>query len=167
MKLYCNKCYAKTEYKFSKPKFCPECGEKVSGFVDVSSARVEKPKENLQKLEELKVSRVAKSKNESVLDEDELYLDDEDQNSQEDYVQTQRSIENFKRNGRKSGVVVEKSDFNAGISFGELMQKTSNRPDESNDFKNLNSLDNKKTKKQILEEFKAESSSEARIVDIN
>ena len=29
MKLYCNKCYAKTEYKFSKPKFCPECGSKM------------------------------------------------------------------------------------------------------------------------------------------
>jgi len=29
MKLFCQQCFAKVEYKFSKPKFCPECGSQI------------------------------------------------------------------------------------------------------------------------------------------
>ena len=163
MKLYCNKCYAKTEYKFSKPKFCPECGEKVLSSVSSQTFKPqEKPKE--EKPREEKIEKVLISKNESAVDVDEDY--DNEQDLEDDYVNTQKHIENFKRNRRRTGVVVEKSDFNTGISFGELMQKSSSAPDSSKDFQNLNTLDNSKTRQQILDELKAESSSQARVIEI-
>lgn len=148
MKLYCNKCYAKTEYKFSKPKFCPECGEKISGSLESLSFKTKQ----LEKKEI--VNR----------DEEDELINDED--TEEDYETIQRHIESFKRNSKRSGVIVEKSTFDGGISFGELMQKTSSEPIASKDFSGLDRAENKKSKDEILEELRLESSSKARVINI-
>jgi hypothetical protein len=153
MKLYCNKCYAKTEYKFSKPKFCPECGEKISNSVTSISF-----KHKDSKKEEVLPSNKNLHTNEEDFDEDDELEDD--------YVATKMHIENFKRNSKKSGIIVEKTNFGGGISFGALMEKVSSEPNSIKDFQGLDRLDTKKTKEQILEELRLESSSQARVVEI-
>ena len=58
MKLYCQECFAKIEYKFSKPKFCPECGKQIglSKFIGPTSSAsiqiVQKSKDE-QKIKDL------------------------------------------------------------------------------------------------------------------
>lgn len=162
MKLYCNKCYAKTEYKFAKPKFCPECGEKISTSITASSVVTPAIKP-----QEVKKENIAVSRNESILDNEDEDIEREDQESEEDYFRTQKYIESFKRNKKRSGITIEKSSFEGGISFGELMQKTSNQSNASKDFQGFNTLENTKTKEQILEELRSESCSQARVIDID
>lgn len=154
MKLYCNKCYAKTEYKFSKPKFCPECGEKISGSVDSLSF----------KSKDLEKKELVLNKKDYMAKNEESEFDQED--DEEDYTNTQKHIENFKKNSKRSGVIVEKSNFDGGISFGELMQKASGEPKPSKDFSGLDKDRNNKTKDQILEELRLESCSKARLIEI-
>ena len=162
MKLYCNKCYAKTEYKFSKPKFCPECGEKVSTSISVPSIGA-----SPIKTQEIKKENIMAGRNELPLDKEDQDVEQEDQEIEEDYFRTQKYIETFKRNKNRSGVIIEKSNFEGGISFGELMQKTSSEPNASKDFQGFNTIENRKTKEQILEELRSESSSQARVIDID
>jgi hypothetical protein len=162
MKLYCNKCYAKTEYKFSKPKFCPECGEKISSSIGATSISP-----SLIKPQEFKKENITVSRSESVLDNENEDIEQEDQDLEEDYLRTQKYIESFKRNRKRSGVTVEKSNFGGGISFGELMEKASSEPNASKDFQGFNTIENRKTKEQILEELRSESSSKARVIDID
>jgi hypothetical protein len=152
MKLYCNKCYAKTEYKFSKPKFCPECGEKIS--VSTNSL--------LLKSASLEKKELAVSKRDFFVENEE----DDINEGEEDYFRTQKYIESFKRNSKRSDVFIEKSNFDGGISFGELMQKVSTEPNTAKDFSGLDRKQNNKTKDQILEELRLESSSQARVIDI-
>jgi hypothetical protein len=153
MKLYCNKCYAKTEYKFSKPKFCPECGEKISGSSD---SLLLKPKD-------LEKKDFVVSRKDSFAENEEDNFDEEEE---EDYLRTQRYIESFKKNSKRSHVFIEKSNFDGGISFGELMQKASTETRVAKDFSGLDRDQNNKTKDQILEELKLESCSAARVIDI-
>lgn len=180
MKLYCTECFAKTEYKFSKPKFCPECGAKVGALsVSVSSANTKSSilslsdNENLVKIKELELelekarassglSNLNKNKN---LDED---ADDEiDEEESEDYLATQRHIANFKRSKNKSGIVVERSQNSSGVTFGQLIENASKNPSSgSTDFFPKPSAPSEAERQNILNQLRAESSSQAKVIEI-
>lgn len=182
MKLYCTECFAKTEYKFSKPKFCPECGAKVGALsVSVSSANTKSSilslsdNENLVKIKELELelekarassglSNLNKNKNKN-LDED---ADDEiDEEESEDYLATQRHIANFKRSKNKSGIVVERSQNSSGVTFGQLIESASKNPSSgSTDFFPKPSAPSEAERQNILNQLRAESSSQAKVIEI-
>jgi len=86
-----------------------------------------------------------------------------------DYKKTQYHINNFKKNKNKSGIIVEKDNSNAGISFGQLMESSSSSGGSSGqEFKMNNVTDStKKTKDQILEEIRIEASSVSRPIEIH
>lgn len=181
MKLYCTECFAKTEYKFSKPKFCPECGAKVGALnVSVSSSNAKtsilppSDNENLVKIKELelelekirassRLSHLSKNKN---LDQD---IDDEiDEEESEDYLATQRHIANFKRSKNKSGIVIERSQNSSGVTFGQLIENASKNPSSgSADFLPKPSAPSEAERQNILKQLAAESSSQARVIEID
>ena len=130
MKLYCQECFAKIEYKFSKPKFCPECGKQIGLSKSTSSASsastriVEKNKDEEKikdlesELQELKArNKFLKSTNASrgasfsITDDDEDYdnSDELEEEDMENYAQTQRVLSAFKRGKIKTGISVEKN----------------------------------------------------------
>lgn len=160
MNLYCNKCFAKSEYKFSKPKFCPQCGQRVSDLIASSN------RENLNGVKpdtEIPIIKKQESRNLSQNDEDDDYYDD--------YDETQRHIDNFKRFKNKSskfGITIEKDDSNKGVSFGQLIENSNSNSSAREEFKMTedNIRTNKKTKQQILEEIRLEASSKPRVIDI-
>ena len=180
MKLYCTECFAKTEYKFSKPKFCPECGAKVGALnVSVSSGGTKtsvlasSDDQNLVKIKELelelekirassRLGHLTKSKN---LDED---IDDEiDEEESEDYLATQRHIANFKRSKNKSGIVIERSQNSSGVTFGQLIENASKNPSSrSADFLPKPSAPSEAERQNILNQLRAESSSQAKVIEI-
>jgi len=160
MNLYCNKCFAKSEYKFSKPKFCPQCGERVSDLIassdHVNSNKV-KPDTKIPAIEKQRPVHLSQN------DEDDDYYDD--------YDETQRHIDNFKRFKNKSskfGITIEKDDLNKGVSFGQLIENSNGNSSAREEFKMTedNIHTNKKTKQQILEEIRLEASSKPRVIDI-
>jgi hypothetical protein len=168
MKLYCDKCFAKSEYKFSKPKFCPECGEKVSSAtVSVSANRIVDTKDVEKHSHDEHSPRVSSFRARPA-----IYSNDTDEDLDEyidDYAETQRHINNFKRIKNKHGVIVERDDGNKGISFGQLIEGSSNSRNNSEDFKMTDDVTSsvKKTKQQILDEMKSEASSKPRVIDID
>ena len=183
MKLYCNNCFSKTEYKFSKPKFCPECGSKTAALSAVSKPIESDDFKSVQKIKDLE-SQLSQFKKEEVerkkstnfvnsrsraLSDDES--DDESDNDYEgeDYNETQRHINNFKRNAKRSGVIIEKSSRDSGISFGQLIENSSTSKSKSDmDFKMKEDASfPKKTNQQILEEIRLEASSVSRPIEID
>ena len=168
MKLYCDKCFAKSEYKFSKPKFCPECGGKVSNsMVSISANRIVDTKDVENHSDTGRSSRIS-----SFSARPAIHSDDTDEDLDEytdDYAETQRHINNFKRIKNKNGVIVERDDANKGISFGQLIEGSSNSRNNSEDFKMTDDVASsvKKTKQQILDEMKSEASSTPRVIDID
>jgi hypothetical protein len=182
MKLFCQECFAKVEYKFSKPKFCPECGAKIG----ISSVKIEqKPtvknsesdriKELEAQLNELKNQRQefpknAKSSNRKTNyqnDEDYNYEDEDGEEYEENYFQIQKHINNFKNKRITNGVSVEKNNANTGISFGKLMEGVSSGAVPVEDEFKMLSEPVRKTDKEILEELRVEASSKARAIEIN
>jgi hypothetical protein len=92
--------------------------------------------------------------------------DDDDDDIQEDYDETQRHIDNFKRKKFRSGVTVEKNSANKGISFAQLMESVSSGAVSVGDeFKMIDDYP-AKTERQILEEFRAEASSKSKTHEI-
>jgi hypothetical protein len=170
MKLYCNNCFSKTEYKFSKPKFCPECGSKTSSLASAIESNVKIDSSSIQKIKDLENQLAEFKKNKDIrrFDTEEntgrakqhnnqidIENADDDSDDEYDYQKTQYHINNFKKNKNKSGIIVEKDDFNSGISFGQVIENSSNSKSLSNqDFK-MNDASNlsSKTKAQILEEI--------------
>jgi hypothetical protein len=178
MKLYCNKCFAKTEYKFSKPKFCPECGTEVgasSNFTQKQSSNNEKINKDLDRIQKLEAeieklksekSSPKKRYEEDVADE----YGEEDDYENEDYNNVQRHISNFKRMKNKSGVKVENDSRSSGITFGQLFESSSESSfSSSEDFKMSKDAGglHAKSSQQILEELRAEASSQARVIEID
>jgi len=179
MKLYCNNCFSKTEYKFSKPKFCPECGSKTAALTAASKTIENTDSENIQKIKDLenelsefrKGGAQRKKSTDSVILRSRALDDDEsdDDYDSEDYSETQRHINNFKRNAKRSGVIVEKSSSDSGISFGQLIENSSASKTKSNtDFQMKEDANfPKKTNQQILEEIRLEASSVSRPIEID
>jgi hypothetical protein len=184
MKLYCTECFAKTEYKFSKPKFCPECGAKVGALnVSVSSGGIKtsvstaSDNQNLVRIKELelelekirassRLGHLTKSKNlNEGINED---IDDEiDEEESEDYLATQRHIANFKRSKNKSGIVIERSQNSSGVTFGQLIENASKNPSSASaDFLPKPSAPSEAERQNILNQLRAESSSQARVIEI-
>lgn len=181
MKLYCTECFAKTEYKFSKPKFCPECGAKVGSIsASVSSSNVktnpiaESDNKSLAKIKELELelekikvsSQLGRKNNQKYIDE---YFEDEyDEEESQDYLATQRHINNFKRSKNKSGVVIEANQESSGVTFGQIIENASRNPSStSSDFKLAASVPSKADQENILKQLKAEASSQARVIEID
>jgi hypothetical protein len=175
MKLYCDKCFAKMEYKFSKPKFCTECGAKFESSVvssvkkntaEIPAAQVVEDSDNIKKIKYLESQLAAlKRTNKS-------YRDDSDQSEfdqheeEDDYLETQRHISNFKKIKNRSGVVVESDSGKNGITFGQILESSSDSfGGSANDFKMSN--EKSKSKEQILEELRIEASSQARVIEID
>jgi len=164
MNYYCPNCFSKSEYKFSKPKFCPECGAKTSSDSAVKknvSAASPKEEENLQNKPQslqktIKTNRALKND-----EADELESQEEDY-EQEYYCSDLHSIISKIKPGK--GVSVENYKESKGVSFGSLMQEPSSSS-SSNDFKFQNT-GLEKTREQILEEFKSEASSTRRHIEI-
>jgi hypothetical protein len=180
MKLYCTECFAKTEYKFSKPKFCPECGAKVGSLnVSVSTVRAKAPvslsseNENLVKIKELELEleKMRDSSRSINLNKNkDLYEDvgeEFDEEESEDYLATQRHIANFKRSRNKSGVFIEQGRESSGITLGQLVESASrNPPSESTDFFPKPSAPSEAERQNILNQLRAESCSQAKVIEI-
>lgn len=188
MKLYCQECFAKIEYKFSKPKFCTECGNQIGlsksiGLTSSASIGIVQKSKDEQKikdlqleLEELKgknqllksknnLTRVALSEVEDEQDDD--FDDEEEEQDAENYAQTQKVLTAFKRGKFKTGVTVEKNANNSGISFKDLMEGVSSGSISVGDDFKMSDDGIKKTDKQILEELRIEASSKSRVIQID
>jgi len=162
MNYYCSNCFSKSEYKFSKPKFCQECGTKVSSDSTVKkniSASMPQSEEN-SKTRNVEIKKIPKSIKKIEVDE---FESEDDNSDQEYYCSDLHSIISSIKPG--AGVSVEGYEKNKGISFGSLMQEASSSPSDSNDFK-FENFEFKKTREQVLEEFKAEASSTKRHIEI-
>lgn len=177
MKAYCPKCFIKTEYKFSKPKFCPECGASfnasfaINKDVDSTKKSSNEDYSKIRELEEEIKKLKAISTNNFISSDEEEYGADDDEGF--DTEKARRSIENFKKNkSRLGGVTVERGGYDSGISFGELMEKSSNesRSGGREEFKMIDENvtgNGKINKKGILDQLKRESSSQASIIEID
>jgi len=171
MKLYCQQCFAKVEYKFSKPKFCPECGRQIGAIANQENIKSDRIKELELELQQFKNKEIQLNKGKvfskkSKNDEDNVDVDSDDDDIQEDYDETQRHIDNFKRKKFRSGVTVEKNSANKGISFAQLMESVSSGAVSVGDeFKMIDDYP-AKTERQILEEFRAEASSKSKTHEI-
>jgi len=177
MKLFCQQCFAKIEYKFSKPKFCPECGKQI-GLVlgktqtvdSVKNNDADRIKELELQLEEFKNGKDKLNKNKFSSKNIKNYENNEDEEEQyddEDYDDTQRHIDNFKRKKIKNGVSIEKDLRNKGVSFGQLMEGASSGSAFAGDEFKMNDNSPRKTDQQILEELRIEASSKSRTIEID
>lgn len=179
MKLFCQECFAKIEYKFSKPKFCPECGAKI-GLSNVKSEQKSIAKNNdldrikglEAQLNELKNQRTEpeksiRSSNKKVNYQNDESYNYEDEEQEEDYFETQKHINNFKNKRVRTGVSIEKNNTNSGISFGELMEGVSSGTVQVEDEFKMLSEPVRKSDKEILEEFRMEASSKVRQIQID
>lgn len=165
MNYYCSNCFSKSEYKFSKPKFCPECGAKTSSEVAGNkNPSLNLPSDNKVSQENRQITQKA-SRN--IKNDEAESLETEMQN-EEDYEQNYycsdlHSIISKIKPGK--GVSIEGYKENKGVSFGSLMEESSSSSPSSNDFKFQND-GVQKTKEQILEELKAEASSTRKHIEI-
>ena len=192
MKLYCQECFAKIEYKFSKPKFCPECGKQIGlsksvGLTSSSSIQIVQKSKDEQKIKDLELElRELKSKSQTIKpnsgsnkmiraaivnDEDgedgeESYLEEEEDGA-ENYAQTQKVLTAFRRGAFRSGVSVEKSANASGISFKDLMDGVSSGSISAGDDFKMSDDGVRKSDQQILEEFRLEASSKPRVIQID
>ena len=192
MKLYCQECFAKIEYKFSKPKFCPECGKQIGlsksvGLTSSGSIQIVQKSKDEQKIKDLELElRELKSKSKAIKsnsgsnkmiraaivnDEDgedgeESYLEEEEDGA-ENYAQTQKVLTAFKRGAFRSGVSVEKSANASGISFKDLMDGVSSGSISAGDDFKMSDDGVRKSDQQILEEFRLEASSKPRVIQID
>ena len=192
MKLYCQECFAKVEYKFSKPKFCPECGKQLgvaasaSSSVPSSNAIVKKydDKEKIRELEleleQLKNQKASKVENfnkaisnrrinsyADSYEEDEEFQNEDDEYASRDFAETRQILNGFKRGKFKTGVSVEKNNHKSGISFKDLMDGVSSGAISVGDEFKMNETGPTKTEKQILEELKVEASSKPKLIQID
>ena len=181
MKLYCQQCFAKIEYKFLKPKFCTECGKQMTSVASTSSSvniiknnSEQRIKDLELQLEELKNNKqiipnknTLRKANYNIVAEEQDYEGEEYEDEEVNSIETQKIVNAFKRGRIKSGVTVEKNKNNEGISFKDLMDGVSSGAISvgNDDFKMEN--DTRKTDKQILEEFKIEASSKSRVIQID
>ena len=192
MKLYCQECFAKIEYKFSKPKFCTECGKQIGlsksvGLTSSGSIQIVQKNKDEQKIKDLELElRELKSKSQTIKsnsgsnkmiraaivnDEDgedgeESYLEEEEDGA-ENYAQTQKVLTAFKRGAFRSGVSVEKSANASGISFKDLMEGVSSGSISAGDDFKMSDDGVRKSDQQILEEFRLEASSKPRVIQID
>jgi hypothetical protein len=174
MNLYCKECFAKIEYKFSKPKFCPECGLAI-GSVILNKPVIKKTEtdvsdsDNLKRIKDLENQIQALKKINKVVDEEDEEMDGAEEIAEDDYIQIQRHINSFKKLKNKPGVIIEKDNSQQGITFGQLIESSSNSTaNDLNDFK-FSEDDRKpnKSKEQILEELRLEASSSPRLIEID
>ena len=195
MKLYCQECFAKIEYKFSKPKFCTECGKQIGlsksvGLTSSDSIQIVQKNKDEQKIKDLELElRELKSKSQTIRskggsnkmiraatvndgddedDEDgkESYLEEEEDGS-ENYAQTQKVLTAFRRGAFRSGVSVEKSANASGISFKDLMDGVSSGSISAGDDFKMSDDGVRKSDQQILEELRLEASSKPRVIQID
>jgi hypothetical protein len=192
MKLYCQECFAKIEYKFSKPKFCTECGKQIGlsksvGLTSSGSIQIVQKSKDEQKIKDLELElRELKSKSQTIKsnsgsnkmiraaianDEDgedgeESYLDEEEDDA-ENYAQTQKVLTAFRRGSFRSGVSVEKSANASGISFKDLIDGVSSGSISAGDDFKMSDDGVRKSDQQILEELRLEASSKPRVIQID
>jgi hypothetical protein len=174
MNLYCKECFAKIEYKFSKPKFCPECGLAIGSGV-LNKPVVKKTEtavsdsDNLKRIKDLENQVQALKKINKVVESEEDEIDDNEYAPEDDYVQIQQHINSFKSLKNKPGIVIEKDNSQRGITFGQLIESSSSSTaNSSNDFKfSEDGSKPTKSKEQILEEFRLEASSSPRLIEID
>jgi hypothetical protein len=194
MKLYCQECFAKIEYKFSKPKFCPECGKQIGlsksvGLTSSGSIQIVQKNKDEQKIKDLESelqelknkNRVSQSKknltaalssdmedgqshNEFDSEEEE---EEEEEEDADNYAQRQNILTAFKRGKFKTGVTVEKNTNNSGISFKDLMDGVSSGYISAGDDFKMSDDGVRKSDKQILEELRLEASSKPRVIQID
>jgi hypothetical protein len=189
MKLYCQECFAKIEYKFSKPKFCPECGKQIGlsksvGLTSSGSIQIVQKNKDEQKIKDLESelqelknkNRVLQSKknltvalSSNVEDEqgDNDFDNEEEDEDAENYAQRQNILTAFKRGKFKTGVTVEKNTNNSGISFKDLMEGVSSGSISVGDDFKMSDNGTRKTDQQILEELRIEASSKSRVIQID
>jgi hypothetical protein len=176
MKLFCQQCFAKVEYKFSKPKFCPECGKqmgtvlsKVETVTTSKNPDADRIRELELQLEKFKNDKTGSNKREVLSKRYQDYVDNEDEEEydDEDYNETQKHIDNFKNKKNKIGVSIEKNNPNRGISFGQLMEGVSSGSISAGDEFKMTDDSPRKTDKQILEELRIEASSKSRTIEID
>lgn len=128
MKYFCSKCGKTTQYNFELPKFCAFCGQ---SFVNKSPSKdVEEKRNNF--LNELKLKKNINST-------------DEDENVS--IIENNVNYKNIKPSF--------KLDIyqNKGESFGSIIDN----PSKSIDTNTFEKSKNKKTKEQILNEFRKEA----------
>lgn len=192
MKLYCQDCFAKIEYKFSKPKFCTECGKQIGLSKSVtisqsSSPQVTQKNKDEQKIKDLEMElRELKSKNRTIklnsgsnkmiraeIENNQDYEDGEESYSEEEeddaenYAQTQKVLMAFRRGSLRGGMSVEKSENAPGISFKDLMDGVSSGSISAGDDFKMSDDGVRKSDKQILEELRLEASSKPRVIQID
>lgn len=176
MKFYCTECFTKNEYKFSKPKFCPECGAPVGLSLsrDVRSTTASKDSADGGSLEKIKnlekeIEKLKSAKTSNIVGGNTKAFEqhnDMEEEFEEDYHSIQKHINNFRRNNNRSGVTVEGYAKNSGISFGELVQSSSSTSVDEFKIHEDRFSGPMKSKEQILNELKMEASSAAKLIEI-
>jgi len=183
MNFYCQSCFKKSEYKFSKPKFCPNCGKSLSTSASASISEhkpcavganqpldLENKEEKIKNLEaELRAYKRLELSNRMNRVESGSSIDIAEYEESED--------ESFDSNSGlwKNSPDLHKSisiEFDRGAKFGIKMSDVAGSSNEFgvSEFDKLSNLKRPSPEQidteKILEELKAESSSQARIIDI-
>ena len=184
MKFYCDSCFKKSDYKFSKPKFCPNCGASCSmaasgtktliennGFAGAgepeqrlidnpngtSEKKIKELEKRLSAYERLALSdRIAAKNNE---------IDISENDSDEMDSRWNGSLESL-----KGTMKIEFDESRKlGTKFSEIL--SSSVGENFPEAKMLSSLDDRSKLEidydKILKELKEESSSGARIINID
>jgi hypothetical protein len=183
MNFYCQSCFKKSEYKFSKPKFCPNCGVSLSNCkldYKLSEAQSKTSQEvensNGEKIKQLEkqieiYKRISLSKR---LDGESFLDSGDDQSEYPNDMDDDLNNSNIWRNNKNlnNSISVEyDKNKKFGTKFSDVMAESMSVgfSNQVNDFKNQNrDLQLSKEKKEkILKEIQEEASSAPRIINID
>jgi uncharacterized Zn finger protein (UPF0148 family) len=167
---YCPHCFAKSEYRFSKPNFCPSCGKgatvearatvvspapQTSPVTKVENDKISRLERELEELKRANASArgVARATTRGARRRPDPYIDDADDfsdDNESDYVPGDIPILEA-----GEGIKIEGGDKARGMTLGAVVETAaaSGKPDAP--FKRNMP---KKSKKAILEELRRESS---------
>ena len=176
MNIFCPSCFCKNEYKFKKPSFCSSCGKAFAELKSLPRTEAQSSLESNRVLElEKEIEALKKSfgksnarqnyenpmvKHEEELEEDELYFNP-------------NAVKDFKIASSSAKLVTVDYDAKPnGVTFGSLMEAgEGNSYGKGSDFEGLSRFEKtdetKKSRTQILEEIKLESSSQPRVINID
>lgn len=183
MNFYCQSCFKKSEYKFSKPKFCPNCGKSLSAsaILNVSQNEpctigVNQPSDFKNKEEKIKnleaelraYKRLELSNRINRVESGSSVDIAEDEESEDESFDSNSALWKNSPDLHKSISV----EFDRGAKFGVKMSDVAGSSSEFDvsEFDQFSNLKRPSAKQidteKILEELKAESSSQARLIDI-
>ena len=186
MNFYCGLCFKKSEYKFSKPKFCPNCGKSVSG-IDSSKSVSVNPDSQIKSKNAQEVIEVAdSSKDKKIRDlEKQLFLYKRislaerapQQDSDDSFNETDADMDqSFESDYRWQGSLESlrgtvKMEFDKskkmGVKLGDALGSNNSAGGDFLPLHEKRGELSEKEKADILNELSSESSSQAKVIEID